>query len=113
GAICTEGSACYPSQHTLLDLFELAINPQDGRSAIIYTDDALMMDTNGNPLPQIVLAQQTYGYFYDPGMNFSTPVPGGAVPEPASVALVVAAFSLLVFHHRCRTINNRPITSFH
>jgi len=41
----------------LLDLFKVAVNP-DGRAAIIYTDDTLTKDSSGNPLPQIVLAQQ-------------------------------------------------------
>jgi hypothetical protein len=80
GVICTEGSACDPSQRTLLDLFEVAINPQNGRAAIIYTDDVLTTDGNGNPLPQIVLAQQGFS-----SLSATT------VPEPASVALAVAA----------------------
>jgi hypothetical protein len=42
----------------LLDLFKVAINPSDGRAGIIYTDDTLTKDSHGNPLPQIVLAQQ-------------------------------------------------------
>jgi hypothetical protein len=58
GAICTEGTACAPGTRNLLDLFEISINPQNGRAAIIYTDDAHATDADGNPLPQIVLAQQ-------------------------------------------------------
>ena len=58
GEICTEGSACDPNFRTLLDLFEVSINPQNGRAAVIYTDDTLTTDSDGNPLPQIVLAQQ-------------------------------------------------------
>jgi len=58
GVICTEGSACDPNLRTLLDLFEVSINPQNGRAAIIYADDAHTTDPDGNPLPQIVLAQQ-------------------------------------------------------
>jgi hypothetical protein len=58
GEVCTEGSACDPSSRTLLDLFEVSINPQNGRAAIIYTDDTKTTDPDGNPLPQIVLAQQ-------------------------------------------------------
>lgn len=42
----------------MLDLFKVAINPVDGRAAVIYTDDTLTKDTAGNPLPQIVLAAQ-------------------------------------------------------
>jgi hypothetical protein len=58
GVICTFGTGCAPGTRNLLDLFEVAINPQNGRAAIIYTDDTLTTDSNGNPLPQIVLAQQ-------------------------------------------------------
>ncbi len=58
GEICTEGTACAPSTRNLLDLFEVSINPQNGLAAIIYTDDASTTDAGGNPLPQIVLAQQ-------------------------------------------------------
>jgi hypothetical protein len=42
----------------LLDLFKVAINPVDGHAGIIYTDDTLTKDSSGNPLPQIVLAQE-------------------------------------------------------
>jgi len=58
GVICTQGTGCAPGTRNLLDLFEVAINPQNGRAAIIYTDDTLTTDSNGDPLPQIVLAQQ-------------------------------------------------------
>jgi hypothetical protein len=58
GQICTEGTACGPGTRNLLDLFEVSINPQNGRAAIIYTDDIQATDPDGNPLPQIVLAQQ-------------------------------------------------------
>lgn len=58
GVICTEGTGCAAGERNLLDLFEVAINPQNGRAAIIYTDDTLTTDGSGNPLPQIVLAQQ-------------------------------------------------------
>ncbi len=57
GVICTNGTGCAPGTRNLLDLFKVAINP-DGRAAIIYTDDTLTKDSSGNPLPQIVLAQQ-------------------------------------------------------
>jgi hypothetical protein len=42
----------------LLDLFKVAINPVDGRAAVIYTDDTLTKDAAGHPLPQIVLSEQ-------------------------------------------------------
>ncbi len=58
GVICTNGTGCANGTRNLLDLFEVTINPQNGRAAIIYTDDTLTTDGSGNPLPQIVLAQQ-------------------------------------------------------
>jgi len=58
GEICTEGTACAPGTRNLLDLFEVAIDPQNGRAAVIYTDDVISTDSDGNPLPQIVLALQ-------------------------------------------------------
>jgi hypothetical protein len=58
GVICTNGTGCAPGTRNLLDLFKVAINPVDGRAGIIYTDDTLTKDSSGNPLPQIVLAQQ-------------------------------------------------------
>ena len=58
GVICTQGAGCAPGTRNLLDLFKVAIDPQNGRAAIIYTDDTLTKDSSGNPLPQVVLAQQ-------------------------------------------------------
>lgn len=58
GVICTNGTGCAPGTRNLLDLFEVAIDPVNGHAAIIYTDDTLTKDSAGNPLPQIVLAQQ-------------------------------------------------------
>lgn len=57
GVVCTEGSACADRTRNLLDLFEVAINPQNARAAVIYTDDTITT-SEGNPLPQVVLAQQ-------------------------------------------------------
>jgi hypothetical protein len=57
GVVCTNGTGCAPGTRNLLDLFEVAIDPQNGRAAVIYTDDTLTQ-SGGNPLPQIVLAQQ-------------------------------------------------------
>jgi hypothetical protein len=57
GVICTEGSAC-TSDRTLLDLFEVAINPQNGRAGVVYTDDTITQTSSGDPLPQLVLATQ-------------------------------------------------------
>ena len=70
GVICTEGSGCGPGTRNLLDLFKVAIDPQNGKAAIIYTDDTLTTSNDPNnfacapnqappcPLPQAVLAQQ-------------------------------------------------------
>jgi hypothetical protein len=58
GVICTSGTACAPGTRNLLDLFEVAIDPQTGLASVIYTDDTLSKTNNGQPLPQIVLAQQ-------------------------------------------------------
>lgn len=70
GVICTSGTACAPGTRSLLDLFKVAIDPLNGKAAIIYTDDTLSTTTQSGPsffcsasgitcpLPQIVLAQQ-------------------------------------------------------
>jgi hypothetical protein len=70
GVICTGGTGCGPGTRNLLDLFQVAIDPQNGRAAIIYTDDTLATSNDPNnfaclpgqtppcPLPQAVLAQQ-------------------------------------------------------
>ena len=58
GVICTLGTGCPAGTRNLLDLFEVAINPSNGKAAIMYTDDTLTTDSSGNPLPQVVLAQQ-------------------------------------------------------
>ncbi len=63
GVICTSGLACSSplDTRTLLDLFEVAINPQTGLASVVYTDDTLTTFTlsgSVHPLPQIVLAQQ-------------------------------------------------------
>lgn len=58
GVICTEGTGCAAGTRNLLDLFQVAINPQNGLAAIVYVDDTLTTDSSGNALPQTVLAQQ-------------------------------------------------------
>jgi hypothetical protein len=70
GVICTNGIACAPGTRNLLDLFKVAIDPQSGQTAIIYTDDTISTTTSSTgsfscfpgeticPLPQVVLAQQ-------------------------------------------------------
>jgi len=61
GVICTEGTGCQNplETRTLLDLFEVAIDPQNGLAAVVYTDDTLTTGPSGSRLPQIVLAQQS------------------------------------------------------
>jgi hypothetical protein len=58
GVICTLGVGCDFSTRTLLDLFEVTINPANGRAAVVYTDDTISQTSSGEPLPQVVLAQQ-------------------------------------------------------
>jgi hypothetical protein len=70
GVICNAGTACSPGTRNLLDLFEVAIDPQNGKAAVIYTDDTLTTSNDPNnfacssnrlpprPLPEAVLAQQ-------------------------------------------------------
>jgi len=58
GVICTNGTGCARGTRNLLDLFEVAIDPVSGRTGIIYTDDTLTKQSDGSPLPQVVLAQQ-------------------------------------------------------
>ncbi len=58
GVICTLGTRCASGTRNLLDLFQVAINPVNGRVAMIYTDDTLTT-SSGSPLPQVVVAQQT------------------------------------------------------
>ena len=70
GVICTGGTGCGPGTRNLLDLFQVAIDPQNGKAAIIYVNDTLTTSNDPNnfaclpnqalpcPLPQAVLAQQ-------------------------------------------------------
>lgn len=59
GVVCLSGTRCAPGTRNLLDLFEVAIDRHSGKAVVIYTDDMLTVDSNHNPLPQIVLAQQS------------------------------------------------------
>jgi hypothetical protein len=71
GVICTGGTGCGPGTRNLLDLFQIAIDPANGKAAIIYVDDTQLIPANPNnfacfpgqttpcPLPQAVLAQQS------------------------------------------------------
>jgi hypothetical protein len=56
GVVCTQGTACAAGTRNLLDLFEVAIDSH-GKAGITYTDDTISM-SNGQPLPQIVIATQ-------------------------------------------------------
>lgn len=58
GAICTFGTFCGPGTRNLLDLFQVGIDPLNGKAAVVYTDDTLTQTPSGNPVPQTVLAQQ-------------------------------------------------------
>jgi hypothetical protein len=70
GVISTLGAASAPGTRNLLDLFQVAIDPQNAKAAIIYTDDTITTSNDPNnracspnqappcPLPQAVLAQQ-------------------------------------------------------
>jgi hypothetical protein len=73
GAICTGGLGCAQGTRNLLDLFQVAIDPGNGRAAVIYVDDTLTTVSSPVPspllnlclpgqtvcrLPQSVLAQQ-------------------------------------------------------
>jgi hypothetical protein len=70
GVVCTSGFGCGPGTRTLMDLFQVAIDPQNGKAAIAYADDTLTTTSVPNsgtcqlnqplpcPLPQTVLAQQ-------------------------------------------------------
>jgi len=69
GIVCTGGTGCGPGTRNLLDLFQVAIDHQNGKAAVIYTDDAHATTTDPTsfsclpgqtvcPLPQAVLAQQ-------------------------------------------------------
>jgi len=63
GVICTSGTGCTNPlvTRTLLDLFEVAINPANGMAAVIYTDDTLGTFTYRGqtyPLPQVIVGYQ-------------------------------------------------------
>jgi hypothetical protein len=67
GPICTQGDSGAPGTRNLLDLFQVAIDQQNGKAAIIYTEDShtttsapgyCLPGQSVCPLPQAVLAQQ-------------------------------------------------------
>ncbi len=61
GIVCLNGSACR-SDRELLDLFEVAEDPANGKAAVVYTDSTLDTwtgpDGNSHQLPEIVLAYE-------------------------------------------------------
>lgn len=59
GVVCLNGTGCAPGARNLLDLFEVAIDPHNGKAGVIYADDAHSIDASAQPLPQVVLARQT------------------------------------------------------
>ena len=63
GVVCTFGTGCARGTRNLLDLFEVAINPQTGKAAIIFTDDTLTTFTRSDgtvaPLPQVIVAWES------------------------------------------------------
>jgi hypothetical protein len=59
GVVCLGGTACANEDRTLLDLFEVAIDPANGKAGVVYADDAHTVDADGNSLPQVVLAQES------------------------------------------------------
>lgn len=63
GVICTFGTGCARGTRNLLDLFQVAINPQNGRAAIIFVDDTLKTFTQSDgtvaPLPQVIVGWET------------------------------------------------------
>src|SRR6058998_3075514 len=63
GVICTNGTGCARGTRNLLDLFEIAINPLNGKAAIIFADDTLTTYTRSDgtvaPLPQVVVAWES------------------------------------------------------
>lgn len=59
GVVCTGGISCAPGTRNLLDLFQIAIDPVNSLAAVIYTDDTLTTQSDGSPLPQVIVAYQT------------------------------------------------------
>src|SRR6266699_1351825 len=62
GVICTFGTGCARGTRNLLDLFEVAIDPQNGKAVVIFVDDTLTTYTRSDgtvaPLPQVIVAQE-------------------------------------------------------
>ncbi|HYY92181.1 MAG TPA: sialidase family protein [Candidatus Dormibacteraeota bacterium] len=58
GDVCTGGISCASGTRNLLDLFQIAIDPVNSLAAIIFTDDTITTQSNGAPLPQVIVAYQ-------------------------------------------------------
>jgi hypothetical protein len=66
GGICLQGILCGvgpgSSDRSLLDFFEVAVNPQTGLAGVVYADNnRLGLDTRQNKLGEVVYAAQTKG----------------------------------------------------
>jgi hypothetical protein len=80
GAICTDGDACPRGTRDLLDLFEVAINPRNGRAAIAYVKDDF-----GDPF-RVLSGSGTGGYRFAEG-RFTTSIaflPGSEMRGPTT-----------------------------
>ena len=53
------GTGCAPGTRNLLDLLEVAFDPQNGRAAVTYTDDTITKTSSGAPLPQLSWRNRT------------------------------------------------------
>ena len=63
GVVCTFGTGCARGTRNLLDLFQVAINPQNAKAAVIFVDDTLTTFTRSDgtiaKLPQVVVAWES------------------------------------------------------
>lgn len=100
GGICLQGILCGvgpgSSDRSLLDFFELAVNPQTHLAAIAYADNARLPAQNGKVTGEVVYARQTRDFKPAAGPT-PTPTPSatGAVGTlagsgPASAAPTVS-----------------------
>lgn len=94
GVICTSGTACGPGTRNLLDLFEVAIDPDNGLAGVIYTDDTRTQTPSGAPLPQVVLAYQTGRSAATAPLTASTSSSPVAATQTTSAPLGVPASAL-------------------
>jgi hypothetical protein len=90
GGICLEGILCGvgpgSGDRSLLDFFQVQINPVTGMAGIAYADNG---GRAGKNVGEVVFAQQTAG-------PSALAVPGGSVPEAPLAALLGVAGALVV-----------------